>query len=230
MLFDFDIDIVIPNLTPPVKRLPKYSAWLKSLTTPIQQAWQNLFVDYKTGSTYADFDIGTTYNLGDLVIWTDKCVYEASSVTSLGVGQSFSGVLPNNTAFWTRVNNNFIGTDERVKYNSQKLLFEYALNRFFRIAASPADQIYIQNNFIDVGDVFVMDTDSEESSVMPLDSAYQEDYMDLTATYTSGVYDYTIFFPIADYTALGSQADSIIRSYADVYNSIGMQYDIQTYI
>lgn len=225
MLFDFDIDIVIPNLTPPVKRLPKYSAWLKSLTTPIQQAWQNLFVDYKTGSTYADFDIGTTYNLGDLVIWTDKCVYEASSVTSLGVGQSFSGVLPNNTAFWTKVNNNFIGTDERVKYNSQKLLFEYALNRFFRTTG-----IYITNNFVTPTNVFVMGDSSANSSYMPSNSIYQADYMRNTAYYGSAIYDFTIFFPIADYTALGSQADSIIRSYADVYNSIGMQYDIQTYI
>lgn len=224
MLFDFDIDIVIPNLTAPIKRQPKYLAWLKSLTTPIQQAWQNLFVDYKTGSTYPDFDISTTYSIGDTVIWTDKCIYMASSVTVLGVGQDFSGVLPNNTVFWTKVNENFIGVDERVKYNSQRLLFEYALNRFFRTSG-----IYIENNFVTPTNVFAMGNSSQSSSYMPSNSIYQSDFMPDKPTYTTAIYDFTIFFPAADYAALGSSADLIIRSFADVYNLVGMQYDIQTF-
>jgi len=220
MLFDFDIDIIIPNLVAPIKRLPKYLAWVKSLATPLQQAWQFLFVDYKTGSSYPDFNIGTTYYLSDMVIWTDKCVYMASYID----GASFVGILPSNTTYWTKINSNFIGVDERVKYNSQKLLFEYALNRFFRTTG-----IYIVNNFVTPTNVFAMGDSSESSSYMPSNSIYQADFMPDVPTYNTDIYDFTIFFPIADYTALGADAELIIRSFADVYNLVGMQYDIQTF-
>jgi hypothetical protein len=223
-IYDYDNEIVAEQLTPPTLRESKFLAWLYVITKPIQNFWSLIFEDYKIGSSYPDFDILVIYNFGDRVLWTDKSIYEATCTDSLGVAQSFMGVYPNNTVFWTKVNDIFIGTDERVKYSAQKLLFEYALNKFFITSG-----IYITNNFIDVGDVFVMDTDSTESSVMPLDSFYQEDYMDLTATYASGIYDYTIFFPISDYTTLGASANAIIRTFADKYNLAGMQYNIQTY-
>lgn len=228
-IYDYDNQVVGEQLTPPVLRNTKQLAWINTLTAAVQNLWSLVFEDYRIGSSYSDYNGATTYDFGDRVIWDDKCIYEATYTNSLGVAESFSGEAPSNTVFWTKVNEIFIGSDERVKYSAQKLLFEYALNKFFRIAASPADQIYIQNNFIDTGDVFVMDTDSAESSVMPLDSFYQEDYMDLTATYATGIYDYTIFVPISDYTLLGASAEAIIRTFADKYNLAGMQYDIQTY-
>lgn len=224
MLFDFDIDIVVPNLVAPVKRLPKYLAWLKSLATPIQQAWQFLFVDYKVGATYADFDVMATYAIGNCVIWTDKSVYTASYVNALGLAETFNGVYPNNTVFWTKINDNFIGIDERIKYNSQKLLFEYALNRFFRITG-----IYITNNFVTPTNVFVMGDSSASSSYMGDNSIYQSNYMNDVPVYNPDIYDYTIFFPIAYYTALGADADLIIKSFADIYNLAGMQYNVLTY-
>lgn len=228
-IYDYDNQIVGEQLTPPVLRTPKQLAWINTLTAGVQNLWSLIFEDYRLGSSYSDYNGATTYNFGDRVIWDDKCIYEATYTNSLGVPESFSGTPPSVTLMWTKVNAIFIGSDERVKYSAQKLVFEYALNKFFRVAASPADQIYIQNNFIDVGDVFVMDDLSTESSVMPLNSVDQEDYLDYTATYASGVYDYTIFVPIADYTALGASADAIIRTFADKYNLAGMRYDIQTY-
>ena len=223
-IYDYDNQIVGEQLMPPVLRTDKQLSWINTLTAHVQNLWSLIFEDYRVGSVYPSFNIATIYDFGNRIIWDDKCIYEATCTDSLGVAQSFSGVYPNNTVFWTKVNDIFIGSDERVKYSAQKLLFEYALNKFFITSG-----IYITNNFIDVGDVFVMDTDSTESSVMPLDSFYQEDYMDLTATYASGIYDYTIFVPIADYTTLGSSANAIIRTFADKYNLAGMQYDIQTY-
>jgi hypothetical protein len=228
-IYDYDTSVVGEQLTPPILRQTKFLAWIKVIVRPIQNFWSLVFEDYRLGSNYLAYNGSTTYNLGDRVIYLDKCIYEATSVTVLGVAQSFSGVLPTNTVFWTKVNEIFIGSDERVKYSAQKLLFEFALNKFFMVAALPADQIYITNNFINSGDVFVMDTDSELSSVMPLDSNFQEDYLDYTATYATGIYDYTIFVPTADYTALGSNAEAIIRTFADKYNIAGMQYDVVTY-
>jgi hypothetical protein len=215
-IYDYDNEIVAEQLTPPTLRESKFLAWLYVITKPIQNFWSLIFQDYKIGSNYTDFGFFTQYYVGDRVLFADKAIYEC-------IKNSLNNSCLDNV-FWTKVNDIFIGTDERVKYSAQKLLFEYALNKFFITSG-----IYITNNFIDVGDVFVMDTDSTESSVMPLDSFYQEDYMDLTATYASGIYDYTIFVPIADYTTLGASADAIIRTFADKYNLAGMQYDIQTY-
>lgn len=223
-IYDYDSNIVGEQLTPPILRNTKFLAWIYVIVKPIQNIWSLIFEDYKDGNSYADFDILTTYNFGDRVLWTDKAIYEAIYTDADGIAQSFNGVYPSNTLFWTKVNEIFIGSNERVKYSAQKLLFEYALNTFFITTG-----IYITNNFIDVGDVFLMDTDSTESSLMPLDSLYQEDYMDYTATYASGIYDYTIFVPVAFHTSLGTNADGIIRTFADKYNLVGMQYDIQTY-
>ena len=215
-IYDYDNQIVGEQLTPPVLRTTKQLAWINTLTAAIQNLWSLIFEDYRVGSVYPDYGFFTQYYVGDRVLFADKSIYECIS-NSLNISCL-------DTTKWVKVNDIFIGSDERVKYSAQKLLFEYALNKFFISSG-----IYITNNFIDVGDVFVMDTDSTESSVMPLDSFYQEDYMDLTATYASGIYDYTIFVPIADYTTLGSSANAIIRTFADKYNLAGMQYDIQTY-
>lgn len=215
-IYDYDNQIVGEQLTPPVLRTAKQLSWINTLTAAVQNLWYLIFEDYRVGSVYPDYGFFTQYYVGDRVLFADKSIYECIS-NSLNISCL-------DTTKWVKVNDIFIGSDERVKYSAQKLLFEYALNKFFISSG-----IYITNNFIDVGDVFVMDTDSTESSVMPLDSFYQEDYMDLTATYASGIYDYTIFVPIADYTSLGSSANAIIRTFADKYNLAGMQYDIQTY-
>lgn len=215
-IYDYDNQIVGEQLTPPVLRTTKQIAWINTLTAAVQNLWSLIFEDYRVGSVYPDYGFFTQYYVGDRVLFADKSIYECIS-NSLNISCL-------DTTKWVKVNDIFIGSDERIKYSAQKLLFEYALNKFFISSG-----IYITNNFIDVGDVFVMDTDSTESSVMPLDSFYQEDYMDLTATYASGIYDYTIFVPIADYTTLGSSANAIIRTFADKYNLAGMQYDIQTY-
>jgi hypothetical protein len=215
-IYDYDNQIVGEQLTPPVLRTDKQLSWINTLTASVQNLWSLIFEDYRVGSVYPDYGFFTQYYVGDRVLFADKSIYECIS-NSLNISCL-------DTTKWVKVNDIFIGSDERVKYSAQKLLFEYALNKFFISSG-----IYITNNFIDVGDVFVMDTNSTESSVMPLDSFYQEDYMDLTATYASGIYDYTIFVPIADYTTLGSSANAIIRTFADKYNLAGMQYDIQTY-
>jgi hypothetical protein len=216
-LYDYDTEVVSEQLTPPALRENKFLAWLYVLAKPIQNKWSLIFEDYKDGNVYTDYSIIATYAVQDRIRWTDKAIYECIKVTT-------AGILPSNTTYFVKVNDVFIGSEERVKYSAQKLLFEFALNKFFITSG-----IYITNNFVDTGNVFVMDTDSEESSVMPLDSLYQEDYMDLTATYATAIYDYTIFVPVAFHTSLGANADGLITNFADKYNLEGMQYDIQTY-
>lgn len=223
-IYDYDSNIVADQLTPPVLRNSKFLAWLYVLVSPIQNRWSLIFNDYKIGNVYSDFNVLTTYNFGDRIRWTDKAIYEATYTNSLGVAESFNGVYPSDILFWTKVNDIFIGTDERVKYSAQKILFESALNTFFVTSG-----IYITNNFVSVGNVFVMDSTSAESSFMSYSNDSQDDYMDLTATYSTDTFDYTIFVPLAFHTSLGINASTIISTFADKYNLAGMQFNVLTY-
>lgn len=230
-IYDFNTDVIGELLIPPVLRKPKQLDWLSTILSPIQKLRDKVFTDYKIGTYYGDFNIGSTYVLGDKVIWTDKCVYEAVYVDTDGIAQSFSGIYPNNSTYWIKQQEIFIGADERVKYSAQKKLFEYALNKYFRITSPFVDQIYIVNNFY-VNASFIMANSSEFSSNMPNSSFYQQQYLSEDYTYSSGNYDYTIYFPVVEYTALASTStdrEMIVRNFADNYNLAGMQYNIITY-
>ena len=149
-IYDYNSNTVAEQLIPPTLRGSKFLAWLYVLVKPIQNLHDLIFSDYKTGNVYANYNNLSTYVFGNRVRYTDKSIYECIATTSLGN-------LPTNTAKWVKVNDLFIGTDERVKYSSQKLLYEKALNTFFITSG-----IYIQNNFVSVGNVFVIDSTSEK--------------------------------------------------------------------
>jgi hypothetical protein len=216
-IYDYNSNTVAEQLTPPTLRGSKFLAWLYVLVKPIQDLHDLIFSDYKTGNVYSDYNNLTTYNFGERVRWTDKAIYECIATTSLGN-------LPSDATKWIKVNDVFIGTDERVKYSSQKLLYEQALNTFFITTG-----IYIQNNFVSVGNVFVMDSTSEGSSIMSYSNDYQPDFMDYTATYSTAIYDYTIYVPILFYASLGTNANTIISTYANKYKLAGMQFNVITY-
>lgn len=217
-IYTLDIDIISTSLTPPKLRMPKQLAWLMVLFKPLKSFYENSFIKFKEGSIYNVYSGVTNYTFGNRVIYSDRSTYELIVPTSIGIN-------PLNTTNWVKLNDVFIACDERVKYSSQKILFEYSLNKFFMTSG-----IYITNNFVDTGNVFVMNNSNDDSSsTMPLNSVYQDDYMGLDVAYNTDVYDYTINFPIADYASLGSDADGIIRTFADNYNLSGMQYNILTF-
>jgi len=221
MNYDFDIDIVVPNLTPEVKRLPKYLAWLKSLTTPIQTAWLYLFNDYKTGSLYSDYSNVTAYVVGDVVIFTDNKVYECILATT--------GNDCLNATYWTLVNENFIGADERITYNSQIIILERALNKWFRNLLA-TDQIYIATNQISTT-IFMMGNSGIYSSKMASDSTYSLTYMGEAPTFSTQ-YNFTVNVPVALFTTLGSNPtnrENAVRNFVDKYVLAGINYNVTTF-
>jgi hypothetical protein len=229
-IYDYNTNTVSEQLTPPVLRTTKFLAWLKVITSAIQNKWSLIFEDYKTGNLYTDFDILATYNFGDRVLWTNKAVYEATYTDADGVAQSFNGVEPINTLYWTLVNDNCFGIDMRIKMNSQIILLEYYLNHWFFVD-SGTDQIYIENN-TNVSDVFVMGTSSTYSSTMPKNSTYSETFMGLAPTYPDVSYDFIVWVPSALFTTLGSDYTNRYNSVAQVvdkYKLAGTRYKIDTY-
>lgn len=229
-LYDYNSNTVASQLTPPVLRKTKFLAWLYVIVKPIQTLWSQIFEDYKTGSVYFEYDVLTTYNFGDRVTYTNKSVYEATYTDANGVAQSFNGVECTNTLFWTLINDNLFGVDERVKYNSQIILLEYALNSWYLVDAG-SDQIYIENN-PNISNVFVMGLDSQYSSTMSKDSNAMETYMGLNPNYPNVSFDYTIWFPNAVWLALGDSYDNRlnnITNFVNKYNLSGIRYMVDTY-
>lgn len=221
-IYDFDINIVIPNITPPIKRLPKYLAWLLSLVSPIQTAWQNLFADWKTGSAYYNYNPLSIYNPLDKVIYTDNAVYECLQVGTLGINCL-------NTNYWNKVNDTYIGADERIKYHSQIITLEYILNKNFN-NLSATDQIYIVNESISSSN-FIMGRNAIYSSDLAKVSNFSTSFMGLSPTFPVQ-YNMTIMFPLALYTSLNttiSNRSLIVRNLVDKYILAGIIYKIQTY-
>ena len=221
--YDIDTNYVSEQLTPPKLRNNKFLAWLKVLLKELN-FFNTLFYNYRANTTYTDFDIATTYTINDIVIYEDKCVY--CYINSV----STAGNLPNNVLYWNKIQTNFIGVNNRINGSAQNILFEYMLNRYFRVS-SVDPQIYIQNTTI-FTTPFIMANTGTYSSSMPINSNNQINYLGNAYTYTSNTYDYTIYVPSAFFLTLGSTTinrENAIRNFADLYNLAGMSYQVLTY-
>lgn len=220
-LYDIDFNIASVELLPVDKRVqPNVSIW-RSFFTPLQWVHDLLFTSYKVNATAPDYAPGS-YAKYDQVVYGKK-VY-SSKVSS-------NTDLPTITDSWSLIQDNFIGTDERVLYNGEKLIFEWALNKWFGTTFRQpyaVSDIYIGNNPKPVG-VFRVGGIEEISSIVYND--YSSEY--IINGYTFGAYNnFTIYVPVATYNALSSTAaerERIFRSFADKYVTCGLFYNIVTY-
>lgn len=139
-IFDINFDQQAIDLLSPDKRGPITVALQQALLWATQWCRDLILGSYKTGAT-APVYAGGTYNQYDQVIY-NKAVYYS--------------LIPNNSALptdptsWLLIQANFLGVDERVRYNGQKLVLEYALNHRFGgtfrpPGSSSLSDIYINN-------------------------------------------------------------------------------------
>ena len=139
--YDITYSQQIKNLLPSNKRKEKIIAFIQALVKPIQWLRDALFSTYLNGFIGDKWDNSTEYIYGQRVIYIDGGVYECV--------QTCTGITPTNTDYWANVTESWIGLNERVNYNSQKLILEYALNRYFETSFFPpplSSQIYIVTN------------------------------------------------------------------------------------
>lgn len=210
------------KLYPPHLRLSLHLAWGFVLTKPLQWLRDLTFEIYTEGAPYLYWDFSTAYLTGDRVYYNDRGVYEALQ-NSTG---TFPDVAP---TFWRKILDNHIGVRERMRYNSQKLLFEFALNRWFDIDVSANPPIYITNNAISTSP-FLMGQSGQTSSTMARNSINSLSYMGNTPSYNSDAF--TIYVPILVFNTLASNntdRENIIRNFADRYKIAGIQYNVVTY-
>lgn len=201
-------------MLPSTLRQIKHLAWGKVLLKPLQYLRDLIFEDYANGATCGAYSNGTAYLVGDRVKYIDRAVYECV-VSTLGN-------LPTDTYYWKKVNNNFIGVRERIRYNSQKTIFEYSINKWFQTTG-----IYVSNTGVQ-SNSFVM------GNTGPYSSTLYNISRNATNVLTNGYIvpsanDFTIYVPSAFYNGLGNSKENIIRSFADKYVLAGITYNITQY-
>ena len=211
-------------LNVPNKRNPKFIALFASILKPLQ--WlNNLFAnDYIYGYRYPDYNAFATYAIGDRITYTDNRNYEFVKAPDFYVG----GVAPDNTnTYWLLIQDNFIGANDRIKFNSQIIMLEKELNVWYKNPL-PANQIYIVNNVNPAN--FILGGSGATSSKISSLSQNSTVFLSNVTNFVNS--DFTVMVPTALYTTLGSNAtnrENNIREFVNKYKLAGIQYDVQTY-
>lgn len=214
------------NLMPPNKRLTKYLSWGKVLLYPLQWLHSRLFLDYKEGTIYLDWNNGTAYTKGTFVKYTNKSIYYCIQDTT-------AGITPLNIDYWYKTQDNFIGVTERMKYTSQVILFEYALNRWFGqtfVQPPSVNPIYINTNIIDINSFLVSSDDTNSAYAVNLDSEALQ-FVGETFSSTS-LNSFTIYYPVGLPAILGISSGVLeqqIATLADKLKISGTKYNITSY-
>jgi len=231
-IYSYDNKIVAEQIAPPTLRQSKFLAWLYVITKPVQSLWDIVFNGYKDGATY-DHDMDDTYftpSIGYIFTVGYTIKYNKSIYICIRTS-TYTGVV--NLADFEKLQDNFLGVSERIKYNSQKILFEYAMNKWFSVPnVNIPYPIFITNNFIQSQTIFLLGGSSETSSLMPNNSINSTDYMGNVPTYVTSTFDFTINVPIDLFDTLGTTTtnkENAIRQFADKYNLAGTTYNVITY-
>lgn len=208
------------ELLPPDKRNSRLVKLVSVLLSQIQYLRDLIFDSYGSGSSAPAYVTGT-YSLGSRVVYKHN-VYE-----SLVAGNT--DVPP--TATWFLVQSNAIGVNEQALYNGQKIVLEYALNRWFGtnfIQPPGQSDIYLTNSAQAVAVFRVGGSEAISSRV----------YLATSSEYVVNAYvnttsaNLTINIPIAVYNALDSlpaNRTALVNSIVNQYLPAGITYAIQTY-
>ena len=158
-MYSTDFNNFALQMLPPNYRLDAHTGWMQAQLAPMVWANDNFFEDFVNGSSYPDYNAGTTYGYQDRVI-SDHAVYESKQSGNTGNALTDSD-------WWFKVQDNYIGVYERIKYNSTKLILEFALNKWFGgTFKQPPDtsDIYITKNATNIRPFVTGDT-TEASAV-----------------------------------------------------------------
>lgn len=119
-IFNIDFENLKENVLPPNYRTVVHSKWLQAFMDVMQYLRNKILGDYRTGSYYSTWSAGT-YNIHDRVMF-EQVVYESleDGNTDQPPSSKWAVWLPS-----------FIGADERKYFNGQKVVLEYALNRYY---------------------------------------------------------------------------------------------------
>lgn len=224
--FDINYDDRSSDLTPPKKRLPKMLAWIRSLIAPFQYLRDRLYGDYRKGSIDPIYSAIGVYDRGDRVIFEgDKAVWECMGNTVT----SGAGGPPSDPTNWRLVQDIFIGTNERVKYTSQFITLEYALNHYYMIPTSDP-QIYLENN--DQGDQYFTVGQTNTGTPVSNSFSFATGAVGNVPVIAPAPPNFTVNVPNAVLATLGAtltDQKNNVTQFVNQYKLAGMTFDVVGY-
>ena len=145
-----------------------------------------------------------------------------------------------NINYWLPINDEFLGAKDRIRFTSQKVLFEYALNKWFDYSfvnpplQSPLNSvanntIYITSNTINPN-VFTIGQNLTNSSVVGVNYVDSKYFVGLPPnSFTQN--DFTVKYDgnIVPSYLTNSAFENQIKSFADKLVLAGIKYNIQAY-
>jgi hypothetical protein len=221
--YDITTSKLVGDNLPYEERTAENQALLNGLLSGFTRT-HNSFLDFKRGA-----DIYSSW-----LLWFSNTWMYGEKVIYYNTGEVFECVVPTTTteptasSDWIKVADSFIGNDEIMKFNGSRLSLEYALNRrFYTLFADPPIQseIYISNTITNALTFMIGSGSSNSSSIA---SNTSSEFIGIDNTFAV-VDDFTIFVPTAVMASLGTEAEKIIREFADKYVTYGLKYLIQTY-
>jgi hypothetical protein len=226
-IYDVNFSITSVELLPTHKRDGKVEDVTISLNAPLNDL-SLIFQYLREGSTAGDYNAGTTYVFGEFINYQRR-VYFRNEVTDGYV----AGITPNTEEYFTKVLDNNIGLDERIRFGPQKIILEYALNRIFATTFNQPpvlSDIYIERNDSGEDGFFVGEDDEDTASAAQVDQYAEWFVAELDGDLSMA--DYTVFVPVAIWTALAGtsqERDNIILSVVNKFKLFGYTADVDTY-
>ena len=226
--YDIDFNLTSVELLPTAWRQDDPQNLLYSLVAPLNSL-ELIFTYLRENSGAAAYSGATTYTYGEMVNYQSR-VYFRNDITE----DYAAGFPPNNTTYWIKVLDYTIGMNERIRFRPDKLVLEYALNKIFdtTFAQPPTlSDIYIVRNNTQADGFEIGQTEEESSTITQFEADAEWSIPEFEADGTV-MYDYTVFVPVAVWTALastGTERDNIVLSVLNKYKLLGFIADVQTY-
>lgn len=237
MNYHINIPLLIESILPPDKRFGNFQEFMDSLMVPTMGRTNDQFNLYIDGFTnnFAYYDSSITYSNGDIVIGPFdhyQNVYESQADNN--TNQSVDDIN-----YWINISPNPVGANERTVMYCSKLVFEYALNRWFgtqfrqpNSAGTSLSDIYITTNGYQSPLFYISPLDSNASQFGPTGSTGFISPDDTPGFYAQ--YQYTVHMSSAIYSSLpgysgAGTADNYVRKQVDKYGCYGLDYNIELY-
>jgi len=222
-LFVFDSETIARQLLPPVLRGEKMMAWLRVLLTPVQWVVNRFLDDFSDGNNYTEWITSHSYNVGDFVTWYTKENFVCIQA-HISASDKWPSGKTSSTLYWLKVQDNFIGLNERATYNAQIIKLEQQLNHWFRtvptarayITNTPQNNEFLMGN--EMGD-YVVNSSEFSSAYMCTDHSVQK-------------YDFKVYVPVTAFPSMVSGIDDqkkAVKQFVDQYRVPGTIYDVCIY-
>lgn len=214
--YDVNVSQQAVELLPPDKRDINHVTLANSLLNCVQWCRDALFGSYKKGATAPAYAAGL-YHMYDQVVY-NKAVY----YSLIGANTD----LPT-TNSWIKTQDNFLGVDQRVKFNGQRIVLEYALNLHFEgvyrpTGSSAKSDIYLVNSPYVIAGFRVGATDKWSSSV---GRTFSSDTIGLSYPFVQ-ISNFEIKIKSSVYLLTNEQA---IRNFVNKYIPVSLNYIVTPY-